>query len=107
MSTPQQSASHPDQDSFPSDTLRLGQFLMAFGALGLAALMACRLALPQGGARDTVQFAVFVMSAWPLLLGSAMTELAGVPGKNRTIARALLAFACVYLLGRLLLSAID
>jgi hypothetical protein len=77
---------------------------MAFGTLGLAALMACRLALPQGGARDTVQFAVFVMSAWPLLLGSAMTEMAGESGKSRTIARALLAFACCYLLVRILLA---
>lgn len=91
-------------DAFPRETLRIGQFLMAFGAIGLTSLMLCRLLLPQGGARDAVQFAAFVMSAWPLLLGSAMTELAGVPGKSRTVARALLALAACYLLGRLLLT---
>jgi hypothetical protein len=107
MVTLQQSASHFDEDSFPGDTLRLGQFLMACGTLGLAALMACRLALPQGGGRETVQFGVFVMSAWPLLLGSAMTEMSGGRRKSRTIARALLAFACCYLLGRLLLAVLH
>jgi len=77
---------------------------MAFGAIGLTSLMLCRLFLAQGGARDFIQFAAFVMSAWPLLLGSAMTELAALPAKSRTFARALLALAACYLLGRILLA---
>jgi hypothetical protein len=96
---------HPD--ALPRETLRLGQFLMAFGAIGLTSLMLCRLFSPQGSARDAVQFAAFGMSAWPLLLGSAMTEIAGVPGRRRTLARALLVLAAGYLLGRLLLSSMH
>jgi hypothetical protein len=93
-----------DPDAFARETLRIGQFLMAFGAVGLSSLMLCRLFLPQDGARELIQFAAFVMSAWPLLLGSAMTELAAIPAKSRTVARALLALAACYLLGRLLLT---
>jgi hypothetical protein len=100
----QPSSPDVDPDAFARETLRIGQFLMTFGAIGLVSLMLCRLFLPQDGARDAVQFAAFVMSAWPLLLGSAMTELAAIPGKSRTFARALLALAACYLLGRLILS---
>jgi VIT1/CCC1 family predicted Fe2+/Mn2+ transporter len=95
-----------EADEFPHSTLRLGQYLMAGGAIGLATLMACRLAL-QAGSHNAIQFAVFVASAWLMLLGSAMTELAGVRGRSRTVARALLALASCYLLGRLLLSSMH
>ncbi len=102
-----QPTANVDPDAFPRSTLCLGQVLMTLGGLGLAAVLASRMPFPHDGARNIVQIAAFVLSAWPLLLGSTMTEMAGIPGRSRAIARALLAFACCYLLARFIVAAMH
>lgn len=73
---------------------------MVVGAVVLMALVVILAALP---ASRVLQFATIVLGAWLLLLGSVLTVVSGVRGRSRTVALCLLAFTCVYIVGRTVL----